>query len=146
MIGTLIATQARTYLGTPFHHQGRSRYGLDCIGLVVRVLDDLGVTLKGKPVTAYDRADYAREPTAPFLHEPLERLFMPVTQMEVGDIVLFRIGTAPRHVGIVTEVSGVSRFVHAYEPYGKVREDDDVGERWRKRFIAAYRLPEGSIA
>lgn len=38
---------AMHYIGVPFHHQGRNRkHGLDCIGLIVVVLDDLGITVK----------------------------------------------------------------------------------------------------
>ena len=51
-----IVDQARGYLGTPFLHQGRTRHGLDCVGLVIRVAHDLGLS-------DYDIDHYARAPS-----------------------------------------------------------------------------------
>ncbi len=39
---------ARKYLGTPFRHQGRTIYGMDCLGLVLTSLKDSGKFLKDK--------------------------------------------------------------------------------------------------
>ncbi|MBL0320066.1 MAG: hypothetical protein IPP74_12385 [Alphaproteobacteria bacterium] len=39
-----IISQARTWLGTPFHHQARLKgKGCDCLGLIVGVADELGL-------------------------------------------------------------------------------------------------------
>ena len=39
-----IVTQARTWIGTPFHHQARLKgKGCDCLGLIVGVVDELGL-------------------------------------------------------------------------------------------------------
>ena len=144
--GLDIAAQAKLYLGTPFHHQGRSKHGLDCIGLLVRVLDDLNIDLQGKPASTFDTQNYGRQPSAPFLTTPLNQLFEKVLQPQIGDVLLFAIEKAPRHVAIVTDVTGdVMSFIHAYEPYGEVRIDDDLGARWRKRLCDIYRLPSLSV-
>ncbi|MFQ3664940.1 MAG: hypothetical protein SNJ79_02730 [Sphingomonadaceae bacterium] len=51
-----IADAAMTYVGTPFRLQGRSRSGLDCIGLIVLSLKDAGL-LPGDYVQYGLRAD-----------------------------------------------------------------------------------------
>ncbi len=44
-----IISQARTWLGTKYHHQGRLKKsargfgGVDCIGLVIGIIDELGI-------------------------------------------------------------------------------------------------------
>jgi cell wall-associated NlpC family hydrolase len=39
-----IVRQARTWIGTPFHHQARLKSkGCDCLGLIVGVVDELGL-------------------------------------------------------------------------------------------------------
>jgi cell wall-associated NlpC family hydrolase len=38
----LIINKAREYLGTPYKHQGRTKHGLDCIGLIRIPFADLG--------------------------------------------------------------------------------------------------------
>ncbi len=42
-IGERIVRAARKYIGVPFHHQGRSVLGIDCVGLDVAVARDLGL-------------------------------------------------------------------------------------------------------
>ena len=48
-----LVAQARSYLGVPWRHQGRTRAGIDCAGLVVLVARDLGLT-------DYDSTAYGR--------------------------------------------------------------------------------------
>jgi cell wall-associated NlpC family hydrolase len=50
---TDIVAAARTYLGVPWRHQGRTRAGLDCAGLIVMVARDLA--LSDYDSTAYGR-------------------------------------------------------------------------------------------
>jgi hypothetical protein len=52
-----IVRAAKSYLGVRFRHQGRDRTGLDCVGLVVRVCNDLGMAVT-------DTLDYKRAPDA----------------------------------------------------------------------------------
>ena len=42
--GKEIVEAARKYLDVPYHHQGRNRrYGIDCVGILEIVADDLGM-------------------------------------------------------------------------------------------------------
>ena len=51
--GEAVVAQARTWLGTPWRHQGRSPRGVDCAGLVVLVARALG--LADHDVAGYGR-------------------------------------------------------------------------------------------
>jgi hypothetical protein len=58
-------TEAKSWLGTQYHHQGRLKKsdthkgGVDCIGLVIGICANLGMN---EIVTA-DRTDYSPNPT-----------------------------------------------------------------------------------
>lgn len=95
----IIAT-ARKYLGVPFHHQGRTASGLDCIGLIVLVAQDLGIP------TDLDQRDYPRRPDGRLLR--LLRSACPEVESPApGAILLFRIRNPdpqePDHAAILTE-------------------------------------------
>lgn len=70
--------KARGYIGTKFHHQGRSPHGMDCIGLVVLPARDLGIEL----------ADWFRYSRYPQRDVMLERLSLCMDQVHCKNIPL----------------------------------------------------------
>ena len=50
-----VVAAGRCYTGVRWHHQGRTRAGLDCAGLIIRTAHDLGLS-------EFDLADYGRLP------------------------------------------------------------------------------------
>jgi len=151
----LIAEQAASYVGAPFKHQGRLRSGLDCIGLAVAVARDLGLLSERRdicdrriPIAAFDEPNYSREPTEASIVAPLEKFLDKLedaADINVGDILLFRIARRPQHIGIVHHISADAvYFVHAYQPARKVRMDD-MGTRWKKRLISVYRFRDSAF-
>lgn len=147
-----IVTEARAWLGTPWHHQGRKKQvGCDCIGMVLGVLHAAGAS---SPVCdaagnrlhfpSFDRTDYAPDPNSKRLKQTLETHLMeiPLAEIAAGDVLLFKIIHLPQHVGIVgTHPSGAGlSLIHAYSSAGKVVEES-LGKSWLSRTIAAYRVP-----
>ena len=62
-----VLTEARSWMGTPWHHQARLKgVGVDCIGLVVGVCSALGLPLE-------DSKNYARYPDGVALAKELAR-------------------------------------------------------------------------
>lgn len=111
-----VVTEARKWLGVKWQHQGRGRAGIDCIGLVVRVGQDLGL-----PIT--DMQGYKRTPEAHKFLEHVREQSEFVSQPEPGCIGLFRERHFPCHIGIFSEKHGEIHLIHSYLPTGKVMEE-----------------------
>jgi cell wall-associated NlpC family hydrolase len=99
----------RSYIGTPFLHQGRSRKGLDCLGLVVCACADAGLIIP-------DPANYDRDPKANLLAHYFNKYCNPVLPRDLrpGDMVLMKQANRPRpHVGIIADKYKPHSMLHA---------------------------------
>lgn len=143
-----IVNQARSWLGTKFHHQGRikingkNKGGCDCIGLVVGVASELDLKSRdnGKCLIDFDRAGYAKMPDGKLLKDELDRHLIPVAVDEVqpGDLLLFKFEKEPQHVGIVSDYKGLG-IIHCYAQAREVVEHR-LDEIWINRIVGAYRF------
>jgi len=135
-----VVTAARAYVGVPWRHQGRSRRGLDCAGLVVLVAKDLGLS-------DYDTTSYRRHAQGQAFVEHFRANMdpVPVAEMRPGDVLLFADGAYPCHAGIVSERHGVSYLVHAHATRRKVVEEPYAGE-WpgKVKFCFRFRGLDGA--
>ena len=109
--GELVAAEAREWLGTKFVWQASAKQvGCDCKGLLWGVARELGFP---EAESLYARvADYS--PTRPvpsaLLKEGFAAIFDPVSEPELGDILLVKLGGKPSHIAIY---SGEGRVIHA---------------------------------
>ena len=112
-----IVAEARTWIGTRYRHQGRSKMlGVDCIGLVGGVALNVGVP------NATDWAQnrvlhaYARTPDPAMMLRACAMYFDRRAVALEGDVLLFALQGEPRHFAIVTETRDGQpwRIVHAY--------------------------------
>lgn len=124
--------EARTWLNTPYQHQGRLKgVACDCIGLVICTAQALGLT-------EYDIDGYSRRPDGrlrPVMESHLETV--PLYEAQAGDVVLFAFESTPIHVGILTDATHV---IHAYLPNRRVVENS-IDDRWRAQIAAVYHVP-----
>jgi cell wall-associated NlpC family hydrolase len=120
---------ARQYLGVPWVHQGRTRAGLDCGGLIVRVAHDLGLS-------EFDVGGYGPEPDGRLLRRYLQAQAEHVLFAERGDILLLRFVRYPQHLGIYTGEG----IIHTYQQVGRVVEHA-FDSTWRARVVDAYSYP-----
>jgi cell wall-associated NlpC family hydrolase len=145
-LGERFAAQARSYLAVPYHHAGRGRFGLDCVGLLAVVAHDLGIT-------TFDDLNYQPEPDPAYLTATLERFAArywdrdtPAERLRMGlwdgDLLQFEILGSARHCGIYArDERGEGTVIHTYQAAGKVVEHlFDI--HWQRRLWAAYRLRE----
>ena len=121
--------EARSWTGVPWLHQGRNRYGVDCIGLVL-------VTCWALGLTDYDVKGYGRVPDADFLRAECERLMVRVREAQPGDVYLMRFKREPQHLAIATERG----LLHAYAGAGRVVETS-LPPQWRERIVGVYAVP-----
>lgn len=127
---------ARSYIGTPFHHQGRTKFvGVDCVGLVVGVAKSLNLF-------DHDYLGYAKHPDGETLTRELGKVCEELTPDEIlpGDVLCFYStprSQTPQHIAIMAE-DGDS-MIHAHSSSARVVETP-LG-RWVDRVVCCYRYP-----
>jgi cell wall-associated NlpC family hydrolase len=123
---------ARGWLDCPWRHQGRSRDGIDCVGLVIAVGRAIG-----------EGADWLEQPyqTFPPEHQVRAVLDAHLTRLggepEPGDVALLRWRRTPNHLAIVTDGAEPFALLHAYRMIGRVCEHR-ADSYWRERIVATY--------
>lgn len=128
-----IITEARTWLGTPFRHQGRVRgLGVDCAGLVIGVGNALAL-FGGEHV---DHRAYGHSPHAGAMAQVLATHLDRVLgdDLRPGDVLHMRFDAEPQHLAIYTGET----IIHSYAVVRKCVEHrlDDV---WRARIDSVWR-------
>lgn len=125
--------KAREFVGCKWRHRGRSKFGIDCVGLVVAAVEAGGVPFA-------DRQDYGREPFNFGLENALiERLGQPVKDRKPGDVVMMRWECRPEagHVGILGEKNGELTLIHSHS-MSKVIEHR-IDEHWERLILGVFR-------
>lgn len=140
-----VVEAARSYIGVPWRHLGRSRRGLDCAGLLMLAVKDS----EGVELEAPER--YGRDPFNMGLQTYLSKAADLVWSgakgkctyeaLMVGDGVLMAPASLPRHLAIVGD-STMYRFslIHAdgTPGVGKVVEHG-LNDYFLKMIVAVYR-------
>jgi NlpC/P60 family putative phage cell wall peptidase len=138
-IRTHIVTLARTWLGTPYHHQASLKgAGTDCVGLVRGIWRELYGT-EPQALPAYTR-DWAEAQGRETLLEAARRhlIEVPPTGAQPGDVLIFRWRrTAPaKHCAIL---STPSAMIHALE--GAPVSEISLSPWWRRHLGGVFMFP-----
>ena len=129
-----VIAAARGYLGVPWVHQGRSRRGVDCAGLVVMVARELGLT-------SFDVIGYARRPDGESLRAAIVEAGCVESDVQLGALLLMRFKREPQHVALVADhPAGGFSIVHALSTSRAVVEHR-LDDAWRRRIVSAWELP-----
>ncbi len=131
--GLDVVRVARTWLGTPYHHQGRVKgAGVDCAGLLVGVAKELGLS-------DFDVTGYSGRPNGDSLTRVCQEQMTPITleQLSAGDVLLFKFEAYAGHLGIFI---GDNTLIHSYMPRRQVVEHS-LDARWWSLVAGQYRLP-----
>jgi cell wall-associated NlpC family hydrolase len=109
---------ARKYEGTRWHHLGRSKDGVDCVGLLLLAAEDAGMPHEHPP--AYPRGQRGYD-----LVKACEQMGrrIAINQAQDGDILIFTDGLFPCHVGIRSTKFGVPHVIHAHALRRVVNEE-----------------------
>jgi cell wall-associated NlpC family hydrolase len=129
----------RSLVGCRYAHAGRSRDGMDCVGVVVVPLNEMGIYPP-------DESNYSREAFDHTLAAEIGKRAVAIDPQhrEAGDIVLFwcnRRTRMPQHVAVLV---GADDIVHAYMPLGRVVESPMGG--WARRITHVFRIPPTMLA
>ncbi|MCI5049604.1 MAG: NlpC/P60 family protein [Rickettsiales bacterium] len=138
-----IVACARSYLGTPFKHQGRSKdRGVDCLGLLVGIARDCELKSGEQRLADRDDRGYGHIPPYSRLHQGLCENLTEISKenMRAGDVVLLRHDGNPQHLGIIAQLDdGVWSIIHAYAKARKVVEHR-LDDGWYARIAHIYRF------
>lgn len=128
---------ARSYLGVRWQHQGRSRAGIDCLGLLICVAHDLALT--EFDVTGYGvhpNGDLSAGLHAQCIVQPAGTLPAP------GLVAEMRFGSEPQHVALVVPYfAGGMGLLHALSQYPRKVVEHRLDDTWRSRIVRLYALP-----
>ena len=129
-----IVAEARSWLGVPWRHQGRTRSGIDCVGLVVQVARALGLS-------DYDHTAYGRRAQGLGLVEHFRANMdgVAIPEARPGDVLVFADQAYPCHCGFLTERLGHPHLLHAHALRRKVIEEAFAGE-WLAKVKFAFRF------
>jgi NlpC/P60 family putative phage cell wall peptidase len=136
-----IVAEARSWIGTPYHHQASVKgVGCDCLGLVRGVWRALyGCEPEAPPPYSRDWAEALGRET---LAEGAGRHMLQIAMGEMipGDVLLFALNDrAPaKHCAILTERD---RMVHSYESHPVAEVSLTPWWRRRIRFVFAFPIP-----
>jgi cell wall-associated NlpC family hydrolase len=131
-----IVHAAREYVGVPFQHQGRSKNGIDCGGLVILVGKKLG-TLPAD----WDCIPYPKEPKSEWMRDILNKFWNRCDpELKPGRIVFMSFPGDPTHLGVVSEYNGTPYIIHATSRDNRVVQHrlDSV---WKRSIRMAFEYP-----
>ena len=133
-----VVAEARTWIDTPWIHQHRAKgVGVDCIGLIICVARDLGISA---PDTDY--TGYGRRPDGALLSlcdQHMVRISRDA--MQPGDVLVLAVENDPQHMGIIGDYRhGGLSLIHAASKAGRVIETRLMFAA-NQKFRGAYALP-----
>ncbi len=129
-----IVTEARTWLGTPFQHQGRVKgKACDCVGLIIQTLQ----VVINHPYK--DDVTYGRKPDVQTLLREVKRYLIPISLEESlpGDIVLLYFEKDPSHFGFITDKG----IIHGYAKGPRKVVEHGLSEDWKNRIVGVFKIP-----
>lgn len=131
-----VIDEARSYCGTPYHHQGRVKgAGVDCLGLVIGVAHNLGLS-------DFDHQSYSALPSPRVLKSFADQLMARKqrTDARPGDVALIAWRRVPQHLALITDLSGGLGLLHAYGEVGCVVEHR-LSADWWDAIVGVYAIP-----
>jgi cell wall-associated NlpC family hydrolase len=130
-----IVEEAKSWLGTPWHHEGRVKgAGIDCGMLILEVYEHVGLIPRVTP--PHYGPDFMLHRSDEWYVELILRFADEISSEPLpGDAIVCKQGRVYSHGGIIVEWPMI---IHAYSPercvtYGDMRLDPI--SRWPRRFF-----------
>jgi cell wall-associated NlpC family hydrolase len=139
-IRELICQNSLKYINTPFKHQGRTEFGLDCAGLIIKTLQDSNLYHNELDVVGYSNRP---DGTSLMLHLNNNCILKnDNNDLENGDILLMQFNGVATHLAIFLGdilKDGFDYIIHSYIMTKKVvihKYDDN----FKNNVVAVYTL------
>lgn len=138
-----IIREADEWIGTPWQHQACVKgAGVDCAMLVAGVARNVGLlseeemkTIPNYPKDWHFHQDFA---LLPYIMEQLNCKEKDIRYKRPGDILVFKIGRVPSHLGILLEDN---IFIHSYSGGNGVVVKNGLSAQWVDRLKHIYKFP-----
>ena len=111
-----VVTEARSWIGTRWIHQGRSREGTDCFGLIVVTCREIGLPVE-------DVEGYRRTPNPEMFISHAHKIFDPADAPAPGMVAIFKQARYPCHLGWFAERDGKLTVIHSFAGFRQVVEE-----------------------
>jgi len=135
-----IIREARQWLGTPFHHQGRVRgVGVDCLQLLIGVYSAVGLMAE-IDVGPYPWDWHFHKSEQRYL-KGMKKHAKKVAKPLPGDAAMFTFGHCASHAAIVIDWP---QCIHAYHGQGVVETDAVNGAELSGRLHSFWSILKGS--
>lgn len=126
-----IIAEARTWIGTPFKHQGRLKgVGVDCVGVIVGVAKSLNIL-------DYNPTNYSRLPNMQVMGDALNKLLIEIDikDAKIGDIYWMKFRESAQHLAFKTDIG----ILHATSQAKKCIETS-LNDSLEKTIYKVYRF------
>jgi len=133
---THIVDLARNHVGVPWRHMGRDHTGVDCVGLLISVWCDLGLSPQPKI------PPYRAQPDGTMLRY-FQKYMQPVVNLrslKPGTAVVYSFQGSPYHAGIVLDPDRGS-IVHALASKKRVVVDMLHHGKKTRKLLCAWDFP-----
>lgn len=141
--GATIVAKAREWVDAKvrWRHQGFTRRGCDCIGLVGGVAFELGISDAWVTQASLRFKGYGRLPQAHLIYQACAEFLapVPVVDAQPGHILLARFDAEPQHFAFMSSDRGDDCMIHALASNRRVVEHR-IDDLWRSRIVCAYRF------
>lgn len=135
---------AKSWLNTKFHYGGRVKInnqnngGIDCIGLILKIGEEINSTYNGKNIIMLDQTNYSKFSNDFEMKKFLDKYFIKIKEKDVkiGDIVYVNFNNSLEHVAIISDVG----LIHCYVEARKVVEHS-LSQYWKDKIKCFYRYP-----
>jgi cell wall-associated NlpC family hydrolase len=133
----------RSWLNTNFHYAGRIKKnktnngGVDCIGLIIKIGEEIESKYFGKNIIYYDYLNYSRYPNHGEMKRFLDKFFISIGQNDliVGDLIYFNFKNNLEHIAVYMPNNCI---LHCSAGSKKVIEEK-LTHFWTEKIIGFYR-------
>ncbi len=147
-----IIAAARTWVGTPYHHQAQLKgVGVDCVGLILGVGKESGFMSPDVDDRFAEFDGYSRVPNPRKMLRGMELFLQPApfawkqpTPPPPGSIGWFQWRSdLPMHLAVIAETDGRPTMIHAYS-LADAAVEHTIDATWQQRLNSIWVFP-GSI-